>query len=87
MQNDLVTRLREYCDCTNRGKCFGCETADEIERLRASIENTFDSAFEEIDPLRIENRQLHDAILHFERRITDLQAEVKRLETEYARGV
>ena len=34
-----------------------------------------------------EIKELQDAILHFERRITDLQAEVKRLETEYARGV
>ena len=34
-----------------------------------------------------EIRDLHDVILHFERRITDLQAEVKRLETEYARGL
>ena len=33
-----------------------------------------------------EIRDLQDVILHFERRITDLQAEVKRLETEYARG-
>jgi len=34
-----------------------------------------------------EIRDLQDVILHFERRITDLQAEVKRLETEYARGL
>jgi uncharacterized small protein (DUF1192 family) len=34
-----------------------------------------------------EIRDLQDVILHFERRITDLQAEVKRLETEHARGV
>ena len=37
MQNDLVTRLREYCDCTDRGKCFGCEAADEIESLRKEV--------------------------------------------------
>ena len=34
-----------------------------------------------------EIRDLQDVILHFERRITDLQAEVKRLEKEYARGL
>ena len=34
-----------------------------------------------------EIRDLQDVILHFERRITDLQADVKRLETEYARGL
>lgn len=34
-----------------------------------------------------EIRDLLDVIKHFERRITDLQAEVKRLETENARGL
>jgi phage host-nuclease inhibitor protein Gam len=34
-----------------------------------------------------EIRDLQDVILHFERRITDLQAEVKRLETEHYRGL
>ena len=88
MSNDILTRLRKYCDCTIRtGKCFDCKTADEIERLLALVENTFDSAFQEIDPLRKENKELQDAILHFERRITDLQAQIKRLETEYARGL
>ncbi len=37
MSDDIVTRLRQYCDCTDRGKCFGCECADEIERLRIDI--------------------------------------------------
>ena len=87
MSNYILTRLRECCDCTQRGKCFDCKIADEIERLVALVESTFDSAFQEIDPLRKENKQLQDAILHFERRITDLQAEVKRLETECARGL
>ena len=34
-----------------------------------------------------EIRDLQDVILHFERRITELQAELKRLETENSRGV
>ena len=34
-----------------------------------------------------EIRDLQDVILHFERRITELQAELKRLETENARGL
>jgi hypothetical protein len=88
MSNDILTRLREWCDCTERtGKCFDCKIADEIERLVALVESTFDSAFQEIDPLRKENKEMQDAILHFERRITELQAEIKRLETEYARGL
>jgi uncharacterized coiled-coil DUF342 family protein len=87
MSNDILTRLRQWCDCTDHGKCFDCKTADEIERLVALVESTFDSAFKEIDPLRKENKELQDAILHFERRITELQAEVKRLETENARGL
>ena len=42
MSDDLVTRLREYCDCTDCGKCFGCETADEIERLRKLAHNLYE---------------------------------------------
>ena len=87
MSIDILTRLRECCDCTDRGKCFDCKIADEIERLVALVESTFDSAFQEIDPLRKENKELQDAILHFERRITELQTELKRVETEYARGL
>ena len=34
-----------------------------------------------------EIKDLLDVVKHFERRITELQAELKRLETEYARGV
>ena len=35
MSDDIVARLRQ----THRGncKCFGCEAADEIERLRAEL--------------------------------------------------
>jgi hypothetical protein len=34
-----------------------------------------------------EIKELQDAILHFERRIRHLQTELKRVETEYARGL
>ena len=34
-----------------------------------------------------EIQELQDAILHFEKRITHLQTELKRVETEYARGL
>ena len=43
MTDDIVTRLRdEYCDggyaAPNCGDCVQCEAADEIERLRAIIQ-------------------------------------------------
>jgi uncharacterized coiled-coil DUF342 family protein len=89
MENDIVDRLREYGIEPGRYWLdnYALKAADEIERLRASVENTFNNAFDEIDPLRKENKELQDAILHFERRITELQAEIKRLETENARGI
>ena len=38
MEEDIVAVLRHNCDCTIRtGQCFGCECADEIERLRAEL--------------------------------------------------
>jgi hypothetical protein len=38
VHNDLVKELRYYCDCTDTmGKCFYCECADEIERLRKMV--------------------------------------------------
>jgi hypothetical protein len=36
-------------------------------------------AASEIEVLRKEDKELHEAILHFERRITDLQTEIKYL--------
>jgi len=35
MENDIVARLRQShrANC----KCFGCESADELERLRARV--------------------------------------------------
>jgi hypothetical protein len=44
-------------------------------------------AASEIEVLRKENQEMQDAILHFEGRITHLQTELKRVETEYARGL
>ena len=71
MANDLVAKLREYA----------------VEPGRYWLDTYALQAASEIEVLRKENKELQDAILHFERRITELQAEVKRLETENARGL
>jgi predicted RNase H-like nuclease (RuvC/YqgF family) len=71
MAENLVAKLREYA----------------IEPGRYWLDTYALQAASEIEVLRKENQELQDAILHFERRITELQAEIKRVETEYARGV
>jgi len=71
MAENLVAKLREYA----------------VEPGRYWLDTYALQAASEIEVLRKEDKELQDAILHFERRITELQAEIKRLETEYARGV
>jgi hypothetical protein len=71
MSEHLVAKLREHA----------------IEPGRYWLDTYALQAASEIEVLRKENNELQDVILHFERRITDLQAEVKRLETENARHV
>ena len=71
MAENLVAKLREYA----------------VEPGRYWLDTYALQAASEIEVLRKEDKELQEAILHFERRITELQAEVKRLETEYARGV
>ena len=71
MAENLVAKLREYA----------------VEPGRYWLDTYALQAASEIEVLRKEDKELQEAILHFERRITDLQAEIKRLETEYARGL
>ena len=71
MAENLIAKLREYA----------------VEPGRYWLDTYALQAASEIEVLRKENQEMQDAILHFERRITDLQADVKRLETEYARGL
>ena len=71
MATDLVAKLRQYA----------------IEPGRYFLDTYALQAASEIEVLRKEDKELQEAILHFERRITELQAEIKRLETENARGV
>ena len=71
MAENLIAKLREYA----------------VEPGRYWLDTYALQAASEIEVLRKEDKELQEAILHFERRITELQAEVKRLETEYARGV
>ena len=70
MAENLVAKLREYA----------------VEPGRYWLDTYALQAASEIEVLRKEDKELHEAILHFERRITELQAEIKRLETENARG-
>ena len=71
MSEHLVAKLREYA----------------IEPGRYWLDTYALQAATEIEVLRKENDELQDVVLHFERRITDLQAEVKRLVTENGRHV
>ena len=71
MAENLVAKLREYA----------------VEPGRYWLDTYALQAASEIEVLRKEDKELQEAILHFERRITELQAEIKRLETENARGV
>jgi hypothetical protein len=71
MATDLVAKLRQYA----------------IEPGRYFLDTYALQAASEIEVLRKEDKELQEAILHFERRITELQAEIKRLETENARGL
>ena len=71
MAENLVAKLREYA----------------VEPGRYWLDTYALQAASEIEVLRKEDKELQEAILHFERRITELQAEVKRLKTENARGL
>ena len=71
MAENLVAKLREYA----------------VEPGRYWLDTYALQAASEIEVLRKEDKELQEAILHFERRITELQAEVKRLERENARGL
>jgi hypothetical protein len=71
MAENLVAKLREYA----------------VEPGRYWLDTYALQAASEIEVLRKEDKELQEAILHFERRITELQAEIKRLETENARGL
>jgi hypothetical protein len=66
MSENLVAKLREYA----------------IEPGRYWLDTYALQAASEIEVVRKENKELQDAILHFENRITYLQAEVSRLEKE-----
>jgi hypothetical protein len=46
MNDDIVTRLHENCGCSGTEEfgynCTNCDAADEIERLRALLDNTLE---------------------------------------------
>ena len=71
MATDLVAKLREYA----------------VEPGRYWLDTYALQAASEIEVLRKEGKELQETILHFERRITELQAEIKRLETVNAHGL
>jgi len=63
MSDNLVAKLREYA----------------IEPGRYWLDTYALQAASEIEVVGKENKELQDAILHFENHITNLQAQVKRL--------
>ena len=71
MAENLIAKLREYA----------------VEPGRYWLDTYALQAASEIEVLRKEDKELQEAILHFERRITELQAEIKRLETVNAHGL
>ena len=71
MAENLIAKLREYA----------------VEPGRYWLDTYALQAASEIEVLRKENQELQGAILHFEARITHLQTELKRVETEYARAI
>ena len=70
MAENLIAKLREYA----------------VEPGRYWLDTYALQAASEIEVLRKEDKELQEAILHFERRIIELQAEIKRLETVNAHG-
>ena len=70
MAENLIAKLREFA----------------VEPGRYWLDTYALQAASEIEVLRKENKELQDAILHFENRITYLQSEVERLSRELARG-
>jgi hypothetical protein len=68
---ELVARLREFA----------------VEPGRYWLDNYALQGANFLERLRTEKIELQDAILHFERRISELQAEIKRLETVNAHGL
>ena len=71
MAQNLVAKLREYA----------------VEPGRYWLDTYALQAASEIEVLRKENKEMQDAILHFETRITHLQTELKRVESAYSRGL
>ena len=63
MAENLIAKLREYA----------------VEPGRYWLDTYALQAASEIEVLRKEDKELQDAILHFERRITELQAEIKNV--------
>ena len=39
MTYEIVKQLRYYCDCVDEDRCFHCQCADEIERLRSDVKD------------------------------------------------
>ena len=70
MSENLIAKLREYA----------------VEPGRYWLDTYALQAASEIEVLRKEDKELQEAILHFESRIIELQAEIKRLETVNAHG-